>query len=127
MGSLRWHVSGLFECMRSPSRMVLAVILLLGLGLSGVGEAPRPRAGSSVPAAASVPVMPVTPPAVRLQEELVYAPVVRAPGLTRVAAPLHRVAGRRASEPPRLASRARRLLFGDGTYRPEPFPRPTRD
>lgn len=126
MGSLRWHVSGLFDRMRSPSRVALAVLLLLGLGLSGVGEAPRPRAGSSVPAA-SIPITAVTPPAVRLQEELVYAPVVRAPGRTRVAAPPHRVAARRASEPPRLASRARRLLFGDGTYRPEPFPRPTRD
>jgi hypothetical protein len=32
----------------------------------------------------------------------------------------------RAGDAPRIVARARRVLFGDGTYRPEPFPRPTR-
>lgn len=104
----------------------LAIVSLTSLLclLPSLGEAP-PAATSEVPAPASTSAA----PAVRIQHEIVTVPyaVPRA----RTIAPGGRFRSARAL--PRrptdvtAVARARRMLLGDGTYRPEPFPRPTRD
>ena len=53
----------------------------------------------------------------------------RAPALRTPASTSARIRGGTADEPcpdpPRLVSRAARLIVGDGRHRPEPFPRPS--
>jgi hypothetical protein len=112
------------------------VLTLLGFALAawvtllpGFGEAPvaTEPLGAPVPAAEA---------AVRIEHEFVTVPEVRqpvrAPGVrppaARRVAPPAPVSRARATErvPPAPLARARRVLFGDGTYRPQPFPRPSR-
>lgn len=120
----------------TPGSVKGRVLTLLGLALAasvsllpGFGEAPVATEPLAVPGPApDAPVRIehefVTVPEVR---QPVRAPGVRRPPAKRVAPPAP-VTRARATErvPPAPLARARRVLFGDGTYRPEPFPRPAR-
>src|SRR5687767_1698886 len=79
--------------------------------------------------AAAVPPEPVgrmpETPAVQLEHQLIRVPEVRSPRAVpapRRAPPATRLARLHADRHAPLA-RARRMLVGDGRYRPEPFPR----
>ena len=76
----------------------------------------------------SVPA-PISQPPVRITRELIRVPAQRAVAAPRQ--PRQLVQRRAARDKPRrgddsAASWTRRLLIGDGQYRPEPFPRLTR-
>ena len=88
------------------------------------------------PATAESPVGAAAPsvsPAIRIEHQLVEA--LERPGHT-TAEPRRRQRlpprpstlqfAVRSAESPGLAARAGRILFGDGRFRPEPFPRPGR-
>lgn len=128
-----WHMSRLRVMhMSAGARLVLFLCLLFLLVLSGprVGEAPISESGPlEARSAAPAPDSPLSdPPAVRLEHELVYPPIVsthRAPAARPL--PFRHAAASRPREQVKFAERARRVLFGDGSHRPEPFPRPTRD
>ena len=93
-----------------------------------------PRASEAPPALLTSAGAPATPaaasgavsegPSIRIEHELVIAPVWRPPvRRSPEVAPRHvRMAGRRP-QPAGAIAGTRRLLFGDGKYRPEPFPR----
>lgn len=102
-----------------------SLLTVLGLALvasvtffPGFGEAPV--------ATEPLPARPADAP-VRIEHELITVPEVRQPTRTRVVT-LPPPVRRARTEPAQRAplARARRVLFGDGTYRPEPFPRPVR-
>jgi len=110
----------------------LTSVMIAGLiaVLSRVGAAPAPPA-TAVPVApvpmtteAATPAFP--PASVRIEHQLidVQPAAARPPQWRSVArAQNSRPYGRRADPGP-FVSRARRVLVGDGRYRPEPFPRP---
>ena len=97
--------------------------LILGVaGAVAIGTAlswrPRPARPADAPQQAASSVLPVT-----VERTLVSAAVevVERPARGNRA----RVKPRREA-PPAAISRARRVLFGSGRYRPEPFPRVAR-
>ena len=107
--------------MRAKRRMwaIVGVTMAMAIGDGGVGVAGASRtAGPSrpVPARAASPV-----PSVRVERTLVVAAeeVVERP----VRAGRARARPQRGTAAPPLMSRARRVLFGSGRHRPEPFPR----
>jgi hypothetical protein len=111
----------------------LVVCFLLGmLSLSRIGEAPV--ASQVTPAAVGVPPVAASSaveqpldatPSVRIEHHLVHVPVTTISPVRTRSAPAVRQARMERRPDQSRASRARRVLFGDGTYRPEPFPRPT--
>jgi hypothetical protein len=64
---------------------------------------------------------------IRVVHQLVHVPVIASPVRATPIPSTRRARIDRGPEPQRLHSRARRVLFGDGLHRPEPFPRPTKD
>lgn len=88
------------------------------------------------PRPAIAPISAQQPPAdrVRIEHELLrVVPLIgsRPPRPARASRPAAvKVAGAQGedirSQPRGLVGRARRVLFGDGRYRPEPFPKPGR-
>jgi hypothetical protein len=87
------------------------------------GTAARASAGgvSSAPPA-QAPAL----PSIRIEHELIEVPIVRPPVAPPAAVqPVRRARATQSPvERPTFAVNARRLLLGDGKYRPEPFPRP---
>jgi hypothetical protein len=113
--------------------MLRAVVAVSGAALfvlfvQGVSEAPDARTARPVTPAVAERPAPPTLPSVRIEHEFVRVPL--APPAPRpvvrplVSSPQARLQRR---PEPQTHSRAYRMLFGDGTYRPEPFPRPSRD
>lgn len=122
--------------MGRTSTLVLGLLLIVFFCEPRVGEAPFTRTPSATPVAAAPAkgAQDVAAASIRVEHELVHAPVVisaATPVRSRLATAVRhsRMQKRHETEqgPPTVASRARRMFFGDGTHRPEPFPRPTRD
>lgn len=112
-------------------RVVVAVsgAALFLLTVQGVSEAPNARtARPAVPEGSELAIPQPGLPSIRIEHEIMRVPVKPA-----VPRPVLRpqTSSRQARLQPRTEpqghSRAHRILFGDGTYRPEPFPRPSRD
>jgi hypothetical protein len=83
---------------------------------------------SAVPPRAGQDPEPPGPAAesVRIEHRLVAVQALPAPPAARaVARAVNARTDARPAAPQRFGSRARRVLVGDGRYRPEPFPRPT--
>lgn len=105
-------------------RMIALMTVLLCL-VPAIGEAPLP----GTPAAFKLRSAPIAAPSVQLHHELITVasvsarprPAAREARFRRAVANPNRAADRS------VGTRARRLILGDGTYRPEPFPRLTRD
>jgi hypothetical protein len=117
-------------------RRVLVVgigIILVIAGLSRIAETPAStvaeQTSTVVPDPVETQATSVPPPTIRVVHQLVQVPVFTSPVRTRTPPPppIRRARIEGNPEPARLASRARRVLLGDGHYRPEPFPRPTKD
>jgi hypothetical protein len=101
-----------------------SLLTFLGLALAG-SVTLFPGLGEAPVATEPLPARPADVP-VRIEHELIRVPEVRQPARPVLAAPPVRRARTTASPQRAPLARARRVLFGDGTYRPEPFPRPTR-
>jgi hypothetical protein len=65
-------------------------------------------------------------PSVRVEHELIEVPLrlPQPPAARTVATHAVDRRARHSPQPEHFVARARRALFGDGRYRPEPFPRP---
>jgi hypothetical protein len=61
---------------------------------------------------------------VRIQHELIRVAPPRRPSSPDVRRPFRSASARPTPREPRFVERARRVLMGDGRYRPEPFPKP---
>ena len=121
--------------MRRVLGLALCVVVI-AVWLAPIGEAPvakvAPRSASTM---TSAPVGPGgATAAVRIEHEWIRVPVIASPPRVK---PQPMLRHARLERPPgavtprpdtsRASSRARRVFFGDGTYRPEPFPRPTKN
>jgi len=117
-----------YTCEMSRAVVSLACALIVLLVLHGVSEAPIAR---TQPASVDPPEIvepPRTPPSVRIEHEIVRVPSRALPRpRPRPTSAVRQAQAAPNPAPLRVASRTRRVLFGDGTYRPEPFPRPSRD
>ena len=107
--------------------LVLIVALATLTMYPSIAQERVPETHVSIPAAAprSTPA-----PAVILQHQLIQVePAPRAKPAPRVrrAVPSTRLAYGPVFRRDNLASRARRVVLGDGRFRPEPFPRPALD
>jgi hypothetical protein len=114
---------------------VVGLLLVLGWNRHATGAGggtPAVAVTTELPAAAAAAAsdtgaVQATEPAdsVRIEHELVQARTIVSPVSARVALVAHtpRPEARRDSR--RFVERARRIIVGDGRYRPEPFPRPT--
>ena len=105
------------------SRRAALALLLSTVGLFAfprLGEAPVARLNAGIAPAPPAVAAP-REPSVRIEQEVVQPKVIF--DRNRVAA----VRKARATVPhtasPRTPTGARRVFFGDGKYRPEPFPR----
>jgi hypothetical protein len=101
--------------------------LWIGLGAVIALAAFRPQADS--PSAVAEALTPAPePPGVRIEHELVTASVIAAPEPTprQAAAPPKKPVARPHTRPDGFLSKAGRLILGDGSHRPEPFPRARR-
>ena len=110
-------------------RGVILVVLSVGLLVffAAAKEAPVATPTPAVSPAADVAATePAAEPAVRVQHELIEVavtrPLPRPPAPPRARSRPVRSARLREEAPPLV----RRLLVGDGQFKPEPFPRPTR-
>jgi hypothetical protein len=106
----------------------VAVVLLLVLLPDGgprIGQRPAVAAVSTPAAASLAPGGAAREDFVRVEHQFVHVqPLPAAPHLrvaVRRTAPLPAA---RRQDAARRMTRARRILVGDGRYRPEPFPRP---
>lgn len=111
-----------------PATRLVCCFLLVLFG-PGVAEAPNAKVSpASVDSSTSVDVPDRREDtAIRLEDRLIHVRVTAERLRLRSDRP-----ARQFRPPPRndtttLASRARRVFFGDGAYRPQPFPRPTRN
>lgn len=107
---------------------VVAVIVVLSRldAVPMAADIPVGPASAASPARTASPAAPEARPEVRIEHQVIEVPTPAAPApILRAVAPARSVsarAGREGSAP--FVSRARRVLVGDGRYRPEPFPRP---
>jgi len=107
-------------------RLVLCSILVFLAG-AGVGETPITDISSARTDARGAYAGAREPglPSVRLEEELVHArTVTAAPAPVKPSAALRRAALKSPRGQAKPRGGALRVLFGDGTHRPQPFPRP---
>ena len=106
----------------------LACALVVLLVLHGVSEAPIARTEAPAVNPPEIVESPQTPPSVRIEHEIVRVPSRALPRpRPRSTSAVRQAQVAPTPGPSSVASRTRRVLFGDGTYRPEPFPRPSRD
>ena len=108
--------------------LLLLCLVAIMLWRPRVGEAPRGEIVAGAATSASAAATPAPAPSLRIEHQLVEVPAV-SPAVRSKPRPAARQArlARPAPSSQKLAGSTRRLLFGDGTYRPEPFPRPTRN
>ena len=107
--------------MRAKRRMWAIVGVTIAMAIGTAALAWRARAALPTPAARSLQGAASPVPSVRVERTLVVA------AEEVIERPVH--AGRARARPQRVTaappqmSRARRVLFGSGRHRPEPFPR----
>ena len=112
-----------------PAARLVCCFFLVLFGRAGVAEAPNAKVSPAlVDSGASVDV-PDRPEdaAIRLEDRLIHVRVTAERLRPRSERPVRQFRPPPRNDTTKLASRARRVLFGDGAYRPQPFPRPTRD
>lgn len=112
------------------SVVILAMIVVLSRfdAVPQASDAPLRQGPASSPAGDTAPP---AAPGSRIDQSVIIEhqvievpPPTPRPRLRAVSPPRRASAGSGRDLPVQIASRARRILVGDGRYRPEPFPRP---